>query len=453
MNIDRRGFLALTGAVSLTGALAACSGGGNGGAAAGGNIQFWNFFADADNEKYFREHFVRAHKGSKEVELTVKSADTIDRLTQTALAAGKGPDLILTPGPSQVAAYQSAGYLADLTEYAEKYKWNDVLAPWSLEASKIDGKLVTLPTQYESMAFYFNPAVLEKNKLTVPDSRESFEAFCTEAAAKGMVPIAAGNADWKGANEWHLSVFLNHHAGGEAMYSALTGKTAWTDPLFVDTIELLSGYFKKGWFGGSVDAYFTNQFPKLYKQLASGEAAGMVSGTWEMGNLGPYFGKEAGNDADWDWSTFPSLRKEVPNEVWDLGIGQSTGINSKSGDVAAAAEYLNFLATDVKTLTKAIEDVSWQATPLKLELADFSANADPRVSRLYTGLPVAKNIGYLTWTFFPQETETYLIQEFEKVITDKLSAKDFCAGIQQRFAKEFADGKVPTAPKPSGLAS
>lgn len=452
MNLTRRQLLLTGGAAGLAAVLPGC---GTkepaGGQTAGGTLDYWYYFSDADQQKYFTEHMVEGYPGPSEVELTVKSSDTIDRLTQTALAAGKGPDLVVTPGPSQVGAYADAGYLVDLTGYAADRGWDELFAGWALEASKVGGKLVTLPTSYESMAFYVNPATLEQHGLAVPKTQADFEAFCTEAQGKGLVPLAAGNADWKGANEWHLGVTLNHGAGPDAVHSALKGETPWTDPVFVDAVTRLAGYFQKGWYGGSVDQYFTNQFPKTYQQLASGEAAAMISGTWEFSNLAPYFGAAAKNDATWDWATLPSLGAGVPEVVWDLAIGQSTGVNARSANVDGAVDYLNFLTTDKKMLTAAIEAINAQPSPITLEDGDFTDEADPRTVRLYTELPKASTIGYTTWTFFPQKTETYMINSLEKVLTAQMTPADFCAGIQQQFATELAAGQVPAAPSPSGL--
>lgn len=452
MTLTRRQLLLTGGAAGLAAVLPGCGRKSSpAGSAPTGTLDYWYYFSDSDQQKYFTEHMVEGYQGSAKVKLTVKSSDTIDRLTQTALAAGKGPDLIVTPGPSQVAAYSDAGYLVDLTSYAADKGWNGLFAGWALEASKVEGKLVTLPTSYESMAFYVNPATLTKHGLAVPKNRADFEAFCTEAKGKGLVPLAAGNADWKGANEWHLGVMLNHGAGPDAVYSALKGETPWTDPVFVDAVTRLATYFKNGWYGGGVDTYFTNQFPKTYKQLATGEAAAMISGTWEFSNLAPYFGSAAKNDATWDWATIPSMGDAVPEVVWDLAIGQSTGVNAKSGNVPAAVDYLNFLTTDKKMLTAAIEAINAQPSPITLEDSDFTDKADPRTVRLYTELPKAKTIGYTTWTFFPQKTETYMINSLEKVLTDQMSAADFCAGIQKQFAVELKAGQVPAAPSPSGL--
>jgi raffinose/stachyose/melibiose transport system substrate-binding protein len=434
--------------MGLLAVLAACA---PGGTAAKKDLQFWYSFSDANQQKYFQQHFVDDYKGSVPVKLTVKPLETILQLTETALAAGSGPAVILTPTASN--QYAAAGYLVDLNDYAKQYGWTEKFASWALEVSKVDGKLVTLPIQYESMAFYFNPAVISDNNLVVPKNQGEFEAFCEEASGKGIIPIAAGNADWKGANEWHVGVALNHGAGSDAVYSALQGETKWTDPVFVDAITRLNDYFQKGWYGGSVNTYFTNQFPKVYQQLASGEAAAMISGTWEFSGLGPYFGEAAGNTAEWDWAPIPSLGDGVPEQVWDLAIGQSLAVNAKGSNIPAAVEYLNFLATDVKTIVASVEDMSFEPPPIHLKDSDFSAKSDERTSRLYSELSAAKTIGYTTWTFFPAKTDNYIVTEFEKVLTKEITPKDYCAGIQSQFATEFAAGEVPTAPKPgAGLA-
>jgi raffinose/stachyose/melibiose transport system substrate-binding protein len=450
MGITRRQLLAGglgAGGVGMLGALAGCS---SPQASASDPITIWSNLEDAGQVAYFREHFARAYR-KHPVQFSSKPSNTIDRLIQTSLAAGGGPSVIVTPGPSSfVSAYDSAGYLVDLSDAAEQYGWEGTFAGWALEASRIKDRLMTLPTSYESMAFYSNPATLDELGLEPPRSLEDFEAFCTEAAGKGRIPLAAGNADYKGANEWHVGVGLNHGAGPEAVHAALTGKAAWTDPVFVDAIEQLSRWFKAGWFGGAVDRYFTNSFPTVYRQLASGEAAGMISGTWEFASLGEYFGEEAGNDAAWEWTTVPSLSGQVQEVVWDLAIGQSAGVNTNAGNIPATVEYLNFLTTDVESIVAGIEEMAFAPPPVEIDRSDFADTADPRIVDLYDQLSAARSIGYTTWTFFPQQTETYMINYFENVITGRMSAREYCEGINDRFTAERAQGRVPTAPKPGG---
>ncbi|WP_411093607.1 ABC transporter substrate-binding protein [Streptomyces sp. 049-1] len=450
-SITRRRFIGAGGALGMTTLLGACASPGWNGS--GDVITMWNNLSDARQNDYFRRHFAEGYHGNYPVQFSPKADSTIDRLIQTALAAGSGPTIIVTPGPSSfVSSYWQAGYLADLGPYAEHYGWREKFAPWALAASEVDGTLVTLPASYETMVFYSNPATLEKLGLEEPTTREEFEAFCAEAHGKGYVPLAAGNADYKGANEWFVGLALNHGAGPEAVYSALSGETKWTDPIFIEAIDRMASYFRRGWFGGGVGLYFTNNFPTVYQQLASGKAAGMLSGTWDFPNLAAYFGKEAGNDATWQWATVPSLGDHVPAIVWDLAIGQSAGVNTNFPSTGAAVDYLNFFTTDLGNIIRSIEEMNFAPPPVHMAASDFSARADPRIVKLYSVLSAAKSIGYTTWTFFPQQTETYMIDYFENVITDRLSAQDYCEGIQSRFARESSEGRVPAAPRPGGLS-
>ncbi|GAA1253706.1 extracellular solute-binding protein [Pseudonocardia aurantiaca] len=446
MIISRRNFLILSGAAALTPVLASC------GSGSGGGLQYWGAFQDQQQQDYFKKERVDAFRGSAQVRMTVKPNDTIDQLTQTALAAGTGPDLVLTPGPAQVAAYAGAGYLLPLEQYSQKYGWDSALASWALEASRVDGKLVCLPAGYETMMLIYNPATLEQHGWKVPTNRTEFEAICTEAKAKGLMPVAAGNADWRAASEWWVTFALNHYAGPDAVYSALQGQTPWTDPVFADAINLLSGYYQRGWWGGAVDSYFTNTFPNLYAALASGDAVFMITGSWATSEILPYFGAPAGNDATWDWAPLFPLRDGVPAEVWDLGIGQTLSINAKSANPDAAAEYLNFLETDPKRQAQGIAEASLQPAPVHLSEADFPASVDERLVRLYTKLSNAATIGYTTWTFWPQQTDTDLYTNFDKVITGQLSTQDYLAGLDGVFRNELAARKVPPAPTPTGLA-
>lgn len=410
------------------------------------SVELWYGFTDGAQKDAFERLFVDDYSG--DVDLTVKPLDSIDRLTQTALAAGKGPSIVLTNGPSQVASYDDAGYLADLTEYAEKFGWDDIFADWALEASKVDGRLMTIPASYESMGLFYNTEVLDKLGVEPPTNRAEFEEMCERATTAGIVCISTGAAEYPGVSEWHLTFILNHYAGPESVRAALTGEMKWTDPVFVEAIALLNKWFQKGWFGGSVERYFSNTFSTVYSDISTGKAAAMVTGTWDTGSLAGYF---SGDEAvgDWDWTALPSLRDEVPADVWALGIGQSMGINAKAENQSAAADYLNFLTTDKAALMQALEEVGFQLPPLVVEESDFPSGVDERFSRVYTELSNAQNIGYTTWTFFPQKTDTYMIDAIQKVFVGSMTPEQFCEGLQEVFEEELAAGAVPPLPEPS----
>jgi raffinose/stachyose/melibiose transport system substrate-binding protein len=94
-----------------------------------------------------------------------------------------------------------------------------------------------------------------------------------------------------------------------------------------------------------------------------------------------------------------------------------------------------------------------QPAPIELTAADFPPGADAGQVRLYTELSTAATIGYTTWTFFPQQTDTQLYTNFDKVFTGQLSPVDYLAGLDETFRRELRLGTVPTAPAPNGVAS
>ncbi|MER5788148.1 ABC transporter substrate-binding protein [Streptomyces sp. NPDC001980] len=452
--LSRRRFLQLTGTAALSAtALSAC---GSGSGSAGNQVTYWGAFASTDIQKYFQQHFVDAYNktatGAKtlKAQMTVKQIDTIDRLTQTAVASGRGPDLITTTGPAQTLNYADNHRLLALDPYVEKSGWQDSFLPWALDAGRVDGKLYSLPSSFETMAVFYNPATLTRHGWQPPTTRAEFEDLCKDAKDKGIMPVGAGNAEWKAATEWHVTWVWNAFAGPEALYEALTGKRRWTDPVFVDAIAALKGWFDKGWFGGSTDRYFTNKFTDLYGDLASGKAALMFSGSWTFSEIGPYFGKAAGNDATWDWAPLPSLNTGVPAGVQPLSIGIANSVNKDCTHPEQAVAVLDYFVSDPARQLEYLAATGVAPSPVKMTEKDFPKDIDPRVKRQYLQLGEGSNIGYTTWTFWPAKSDTYIYEQMEKVLTGGLSPKDYCAGLDKLFQQELKAGARPPVPAPKG---
>jgi raffinose/stachyose/melibiose transport system substrate-binding protein len=458
-SFSRRRFLQLTGAAALsTSALSACGGSSGSGTSSsgGGEISFWGAFPDKPSEKYFQEHFIDAYNKTAtgadafKARMTVKQPDTIDRLTQTAVAAGNGPDIIATNGPAQALSYIDNGNLLPLDDYIDKLGWKNDFLPWALEAGRVNGKLYSLPSNLETLSIYYNPATLSQHGWSLPTSRAEFEALCADAKDKGIIPVGAGNADWKPASEWHVTWVWNAFAGPQAIYEALTGKRTWNDPVFVDGIDTLKSWFDKGWFGGSTDRYFTNKFPTVYQQLASSKAALLVNGSWTFAEVGPYFGKKAGNNATWDWAPLPSLNTGVPAGVMPLSIGTADSVNKACKHPEKAAAMLDYILTGPDRQLGALAATGRAPSPIKVAESDFPADIDPRVKRQYVQLSASQDFGYTTWTFWPPKSDTYIYEQLEKVLVGKLTPKDYCAGLDALFQQELKAGKRPPVPAPKG---
>ena len=448
--VSRRNFLKGTlGVAALGMGAAACSSG-----TSSSSVQYWGSFSESAVQKYFTTNMIDAYNKTHKptVSLVVKPTNSIQQLLKTAVAAGRGPDVILEDGPAQALAYQGANELLPLDDYVSKFHWDSKLLPWALETGKIDGKVYSVPNSYETMALFYSPETFSEHNWKVPTNKDEFEAICTEAAGKGIMPLAVGEADWHATSEWFVTIFLNSFSGPDAVYQGLQGKLKWSDPVFVDAITLLNSYFQKGWFGGSVQSYFTNKRATLDTKLANGQAAMDFSGSWVVAEYEPYFGSKAGNDRSWDWAEIPSFSSHAPAGVYDLSVGGTFSINRKSKLPDGAAAWLDWMLSNTAAQGKALAAVAQEPFPIRLSASDFPAGADKRVERMYIDLGQAKQVGYTTWTFWPPKSDTYIYESMDKVITGDLSPQAYLQGLDTIFAQELKQGLVPPLPKPAATS-
>ena len=201
---------------------------------------------------------------------------------------------------------------------------------------------------------YYNKTLFAEKKLSIPRSRAELEALATELKASGITPFMAGNAEFKPATEWFVTMALNNYAGPDALHDALAGKKSFTDPIFVDAITMVNDWFQKGWFGGGVSRYFSNRFASQYASLAKGNSAMDMEGSWALTQWGDYFGKKAGNKNDWDWFPIPPLRKGVPAKLYTLATGGTYSVNAKSKNPDAVVQYLDWLYSTPKRVAEQV---------------------------------------------------------------------------------------------------
>jgi raffinose/stachyose/melibiose transport system substrate-binding protein len=429
--------------------LAACASeeGTTGGAE--GEVSYWIAIENAEQRRYFMKHIVGAFEKQHrdiDLEITNKSIEDIDRLIRTALQAGTGPAIVGTPGPSYALAYIDANLLLPLDKYAEKFNWENKILQWALDAGRIDGKLYSLPTSYETMLIFYNKSLFEEKGWHPPTTREELEALAEEAQRDGIMVFTSGNAEWRPATEWFVGVFWNHYSGPDALFQALTGEIPWTDPVFVEAVELMNSYFQKGWFGGSVEKYFSNRFDPLYTLLGDGKAAMNMEGTWFDINVESFFGSKAGNDNEWDWAPIPALRAGVPYPLFALGIGGTISISPRAENPDAAATFLDWYYSSPKRVARAVAEVNSQPLPVPLDESDFPASMDDRIARQIETMSEATgkgNFGYTTWTFWPPKSDTYVYEEMENVLVGKITPAEYCEGLNDLFKQELSEGKAP----------
>jgi raffinose/stachyose/melibiose transport system substrate-binding protein len=458
--LTRRQFIVRSGGAALGVGLlgpSLLSGCGGGEGSQSGQVTYWSNLEGSEAQNYFKENiqrpFQQANKGTS-LKVTFQPPSEMDRLVRTALQGGEGPDIVMTPGPAYAQEYINANLFAELDEYAKKYRWDSKLLGWALDLGRSEGKLYSIPYQLQTMLLYYNKTLFDKKNMKPPKNRDELEGMAEELNGQGIVPFAAGIGDDPAALEWFPTVFWNHYAGPDALYSALTGETSFADPVFVEAIDLFNSYVQKGWFGGSRQRFFSNGFDALHADFGDGKAAMNVEGSWFMATAGDFFGKKAGNDNEWDWAPLPPLRSGVPQELYELGLGSTISVNRRAGDAEGAASFIDYLVADKARAAKWMAAVpSAFNAPLPFQESDFPKSMDPRVSRQLAALSQATdrgNFGYTAWTFWPSKSEVYIYEELQKVLTGDMTAAEYCKGLADTFKKDREDEAVPKIIKPGG---
>ena len=365
--------------------------------------------------------------------------------TRVAVAGGGGPDVLTTPGPSFVFEMAQAGQALPLSDYSEQFGWDKVFAPWALSLGKVDGELYSIPNELETLVLYYNKTVFDEYGWEPPTTIDELMAVSEAAAAEGLIPFAHANAEWRPSNEWFVGEFLNHVAGPDAVYQALKGEKPWTDPEFVESINLLNQMQENGWFMGGLDRYYTATGDERLAAWGAGDAVMNIEGSWRLDTAPNYFGEAAGNNNEWDVVPMPSVSGEA---IYDLGIGSTYSINASTAHPEEVAKYLTYFFSPESQATL-LTVCNMAPAPVTLT-EDILSGIDPRNASVFAGLAQASeegNYGYTTWTFWPPKSDIYIYEEIEKVWAGQMTTEEYLQGLDDLFQEELAAGDIPPIPE------
>ena len=274
MTFGRRAFAALAGVglagLGLVGGIAA---------AQAGEITFWTW--RQEDKAAYAELFADFTKANPDV--TVKfeafAVENYATTLSTALAAGRGPDVIHTRAYGGLEQFAKAGYLLALDPKEVPELANlpaDALASETLRA---DGKVYSLSFASQTLGIFINNEVFKKAGVQAPGTWDQLIAVSKALKEKGITPIANGMATaWM--DEVFTSVFTNPFLGQAFLDDIMAGKANFSDPRYIAALGKLlelRDYLPQGFMG--VD-YATAQ-----QLFLSGRAGMFVGGSFEIANF------------------------------------------------------------------------------------------------------------------------------------------------------------------------
>ncbi len=397
-------------------------------------------------------NFVQAFNDSHpNIKLEVVAQETLDDVLRTAIQAGQAPDILQTAGNSFIAEFVPAGVVAPMDDYAAAHGWSDKLLPWAYQAGILDNHLYSVPLTYESMVLLYNKTLFEQNGWQVPTNRAELEALTAEIQAQDLHAFSYGYVGWEPTNEHLVGIYLNNYAGPDNVYKALIGEKPWTDPEFVEAIEMLrSDMVDKGWFAGSLEGYYTYAWEDFFGELSTGDAGMIMIGTWGFRGAAEYFTADTG--MEWDWAPIPPFSDIAGEYNYELAIGSTLSINGQSPNAEAAMEVLDYLLSNpaVTLQVAATANYGEWMVPVHYQESDYPADMDERVKRFFSDFSAVTGegrYGYTTWTFWPADPDVQLWKDIEQVWAGEQSPADYLAAHQALWDEARADGSTLPIPQ------
>ncbi|MGO4354602.1 ABC transporter substrate-binding protein [Rhizobium sp. RAF36] len=407
-------------------------------------VSWWYEQATPDQQKLIQKDIVEPFaKANPDYSLVIDyRGNELDKQLRVAMLSGNGPDVVYTAGPSYVAPMAQSGQLMPLDDYAAKYKWQDRILPVFLKMGEYNGKIYALPKTYETVGLFYNKTLFAQKNWQPPKTLDELETVADAMLKDGITPFAAGNADWRGANEWFVTLALNSVAGPENLNKALRGEMPWTAEPFVKSIDRLNSWWQKGYFGKNYFSVTSSE--QAADAMASGKAGMMPTGTWQFQNVDTY-GKKAGSEAG--FVGFPSASGDP---VFPLGIGSTFSIATKAKNPDGAAAAINYVfSPEVYETMNSAWQGEWNIPLKDISNVKMASEVTPLFTETMKNLSSSVNdgkYGYTTWTFLPPATDSYVINGIEEVWLKKTTTADFLAKMDASFQKEMKAGKAPAVP-------
>jgi raffinose/stachyose/melibiose transport system substrate-binding protein len=343
-----------------------------------GEVTFWTWRQEdrAAYAELFAE-FMKANPG-----ITVKfesfAVEQYATVLSTALAAGKGGDVIHTRAYGGLEQFAKAGYLLPLDTGNVPELANlpdDAKASLTLRA---DGKIYSYAFASQTLGLFVNNEVFKRAGVTPPTTWAELIAVSKTLKDKGVVPLANGMATaWMA--EVFTSIFTNPLVGPDFSADLLSGKATFSDPRYVGALSKLlelRDYMPPGFTG--ID------YPTAQQLFLSGRAAMFAGGSFEIANF-----RKQNPKLDMTFIAPPAPQAGAPRLVSKFFDG-GYAVNAKSTNQADALKLVRWMGTKqfgdkFSALLGNISPIKGVtiADPMLAEVAKLNETSAPYITAVY----------------------------------------------------------------------
>lgn len=272
-------------------------------------LVFWSLFSGGDGE--FMDSVIADYNASgptKEVQSIMLVWDDYYTKLQTAVAAGKGPDLGVSH-VSKLPELVEQGAVEPITPYLEELgiDLSTMYAANSLESVTFDGEIYAVPLDTHAEILYYNTDILAEAGVELNadgqldiNSWDDFVAVldqCKTVMGDGESTIAITNSGDDPYRTWWATYF---QMGGTPLVNDEGTEVTLNKDIAVKAAETVKSLYDNGYVLAGIDDH-----QQLFQ---SGKAAFCIGGTWATGAFektdGLNFGAQAwpklfDNDSCW----------------------------------------------------------------------------------------------------------------------------------------------------------
>ncbi len=298
-----------------------------------GDLSFWTWRQE-DKSQYL-QLFQDFNKTEPAIKLGFEAfpSETFQTVLSTALAAGKGPDIVHVRAYGGLEQFAKAGYLMALDPAAVPELANftpDALASASLRADK---KVYSVPFASQTMGIFVNTEIFQRLNLKAPETWGELLQTSKALKDKGVIPLANGMAT-AFMVEAFTGVFTASFLGPDFVADIVAGRATFEDPRYVAALGHLLEL------KDSMPPGFTGiDYPTSQQLFLSGKAAMFAGGSFEIANF-----RKQNPNLKMDFIAPPAPKagdKRLVSVFYDGGYA----INAKSANAAEAIKYIRFTAT------------------------------------------------------------------------------------------------------------
>ena len=337
----------------------------------------------------------------------------------TALAAGKGPDVIHIRAYGGTEQFAKAGYLVPLTKETTPELANFTDAALASTTMRADNAVYAIPFASQTLGIFINKDVFAKAGVTAPATWDELIATSKALKDKGIIPIANGMAT-AFMVEIFSSVFMPAFYGKDFAPDIVAGKATFEDKRYVGALQKLTelkDYLPTGFAG--ID------YPTSQQLFVSGRAGMFAGGSFEIAN----FRKQ--NPALNMEFIAPPAAKAGDARLVSLFYDGGYAVNAKGDKKDAALKLVRHMGT--KEFGDKFAGLLGNISPIK-----GVVNTDPmlaKVSELN-----ASSVPYLMLVNFRYQDptgSTLLQQGVQKLMSGGASAEQVGADITKGLATYY----------------